>query len=176
MPHRSRVLISGKTVVTKVLPAIWKWKETIPELNEVNNSFGLKEVSLSNLSKICRCNFEEYDAKRLGDNFAQCSNCDKYHSLQKLHQLSTQAALLLATKLQKHLNKAWMHRDLYPANRYQSKCFSHECVTIMHDKMDHAKIASPIFSYKTKHVDGFMKLPDSVIRIVMVMLDTRITS
>ena len=52
MPYRSRVMASGKKVVSKVLPATWKWKETIPEVNEVNTSFGLKEVPLSNLSKI----------------------------------------------------------------------------------------------------------------------------
>ena len=32
----------------------------------------------------------------------------------------------------------------------------------MHDKMDHAKTASPVFSHKTKHLDGFTKLPVSV--------------
>ena len=32
----------------------------------------------------------------------------------------------------------------------------------MHDKMDHAKIASPVFSHKTKHLDGFTKLLVSV--------------
>ena len=106
MPHRSRVLTCGKKVVTKVLPATWKWKDTIPHVNEVNKSFGLKDVSLSNLSKIHHRSFEEYDAKRLGDNFAHCSSCDKYHSLRKLHQPGTQASLLLATKLQMHLNKA----------------------------------------------------------------------
>ena len=61
-----------------------------------------------------------------------------------------------------HLNKAWAHRDLYAANRYRSKCFPHECVTIMHDKMDHAKTASPVFSHKTKHLDGLTKLHLSV--------------
>ena len=131
-------------------------------VNEVNKSFGLKDVSLSNVSKIRRRSFEEYDAKKPGDNFAHCSSCDKYHSLRKLHQPGTQASLLLATKLQMHLNKAWAHRDLYAANRYRSKCFPHECVTIMHDKMDHAKTASLVFSHKTKHLDGFMKLPVSV--------------
>ena len=29
---------------------------------------------------------------------------------------------------------------------------------IMHDKMDHAKIASSKFSHKTKHFDGITKL------------------
>ena len=61
-----------------------------------------------------------------------------------------------------HLNKAWAHRDLYAANRYRSKCFPHECVTIIHDKMDHAKTTSPVFSFKTKHLDGLTKLPLSV--------------
>ena len=96
-------------MVSKVLPAAWKWKETIPEVNEVNTSFRSKEVSLSNLSKIRWHSFEEYDAKRPGDNFSRCSTCDKYHSLWKLHQPSTQVALLLAMKLQTHLNKAWAH-------------------------------------------------------------------
>ena len=162
MPHRSRVLSSSEKVVTKVLLATWKWKDTVRELNEVNTSFGLKKVSESNVNKIRRRSFEEYEAKKLGDNFARCSSCDKYHSLRKLHQPGTQAALLVATKLQMHLNKDWAHRDLYAANRYRSKCFPHECVTIMHDKMDHAKTASRVFSHKTKHLDGLTKLPLSV--------------
>ena len=162
MLHKSRVLSSGEKVVTKVLSATWKWKDTIPELNIVNTSFGLKVVSESNVNKIRRRSFEEYDAKKPGDNFSQCSSCDKYHSLRKLHQPGTQAALLVATKLQTHLNKAWAHRDVYAANRYRSKCFPHECVTIMHDKMDHAKTASPVFSHKTKHLDGLTKLPLSM--------------
>ena len=32
----------------------------------------------------------------------------------------------------------------------------------MHDKMDHAKTASSMFSHKTKHLNGFTKLPVSV--------------
>ena len=86
MPHRFQVLASGKKVVSKVLFATWKWKETIPEVNEVNTLFEFKEVSLSNLSKIRWHSFEEHDAKRPRDNFARCSSCDKYHLLWKLHQ------------------------------------------------------------------------------------------
>ena len=59
MPHRSRVLTCGKNAVTKVLPATWKWKDIVPHVNEVNKSFGLKDVSLSNLNKIRRRSFEE---------------------------------------------------------------------------------------------------------------------
>ena len=115
MPHRSHVLSSGDKVVIEVLLAIWKWKDTIPELNNVNASFGLKEVSKSNVKKIRRRNFEKYDAKKLGDNSAWCSSCDKYHLLRKLHQTMTQATLLVAIKLQKHLG-TWAHRNLYAAN------------------------------------------------------------
>jgi hypothetical protein len=32
----------------------------------------------------------------------------------------------------------------------------------MHDKMDHAKIASLVFSYKTKQLGGLMEFPISV--------------
>ena len=70
MPHRSHVLSSGEKVVTKVLHTTWKWKDTIPELNKVNTSFGLKEVLESNVNKIKRRSFEEYDAKKPEDNFA----------------------------------------------------------------------------------------------------------
>jgi hypothetical protein len=35
-------------------------------------------------------------------------------------------------------------------------------MTIMHDKMDHAKTTSLVFLHKTKQLDGFMKLPVSV--------------
>jgi hypothetical protein len=35
-------------------------------------------------------------------------------------------------------------------------------VTIMHDKMDHAKTTFPIFLYKTMQLDGLMKSPISV--------------
>ena len=81
MLHRSRVLSLGDKVVTKVHPATWKWKDIIPKLNKVNTSFGLKEVSQSNVNKIRRHSFKEYDVKKPMDNFSWCSNCDKYHSL-----------------------------------------------------------------------------------------------
>ena len=35
-------------------------------------------------------------------------------------------------------------------------------LSIIHDKMDHSKTASPHFSHKNKSTEGFMKLPISV--------------
>jgi hypothetical protein len=163
MPHRSRTLPSGEKVVSKVLPMTWKWKKSIPELNTVNSAFGLQDVSISNLSRIRKLNFPEYDAKKPGDNFACCSTCDRLHSLQRTAILGSQAAMLWAQKLKLHLNSTMAHRELYSANCYRLQFFLGECVTIMHDKMDHSKTMSPVFLHKTKQLDGLMKLPVSVI-------------
>jgi hypothetical protein len=59
------------------------------------------------------------------------------------------------------------HWELYSANHYRSRFFLGDCVTIMHEKMDHAKIASPIFSHKTKQLNGLMKLPVSITGILV---------
>ena len=40
--------------------------------------------------------------------------------------------------------------------------FPHECLTIIHDKMDHAKTTSLVFSHKSKDLDGLIMLPVSV--------------
>jgi len=39
-------------------------------------------------------------------------------------------------------------------------------LTIMHDKMDHAKTTSLVFSYKNKELDGLVKLPISIISMI----------
>jgi len=37
----------------------------------------------------------------------------------------------------------------------------------MHDKMDHAKTTSPVFSHKSKEIDGLVKLPVSVTSMIV---------
>jgi hypothetical protein len=84
MLYRFQTLAVGEKVVSKVLPTTWKWKESIPELNTVNSAFGLKDVSISNLSKIRKLNFPEYDAKKPRYNFARYSTCDRLYSLRRI--------------------------------------------------------------------------------------------
>jgi hypothetical protein len=103
-----------------VLPATWKWKEPILELNTVNCAFGLKDVSISNVNKMKKLNVPEYDAKKLGDNFARCSTCNRLHSLQKTAISGSQAAMLLEQKLKLHLDSVWAHQKLYYTNHYCS--------------------------------------------------------
>ena len=93
MPYRFQILASSEKVVLKVFPTTWKWKESILELNTVNSAFGLKDVSMSNLNKIRKLNFPEYDAKKLGYNFARCSTYDKLHSLQRTIVVGSQATI-----------------------------------------------------------------------------------
>ena len=162
MPHKSRVLPSGEKVVAKVLPANFKWKDQIPLVDEHLADCGLPPLSTSNLSKIRRLSYPEYYAKKPGDNFARCSTCDDFQSQKKLTQPGTQASLLWSRKMQVHIDSAYAHRDLYYLNRFRSKSAPHEVVTIMHDKMDHSKTASPTLSHKVKHLDGLMKLPIAV--------------
>ncbi|KAG0581688.1 hypothetical protein KC19_3G000300 [Ceratodon purpureus] len=162
MPHRTRTLKTGEKVVSMILPATWKWKNAIPEINASNESFGLKNVSPFLLSRIRKSNFPEFDAKKPGDNFARCSKCDRFHEQRRGAIAGSSQALLWAKKLEVHLAKARAHREVYYANRRRSQTYPHECLTIMHDKMDHAKTASHVFSHKSKELDGLMKLPVSV--------------
>ena len=64
MPHRTHTLPSGEKVVSKVLPASFKWKDTIAGVNTANAVFGLKGVSVSNISSIRKRKFPEYNAKK----------------------------------------------------------------------------------------------------------------
>ena len=160
MPHQAHTLPSGQKVVSKVLPATFKRKETIPEVNAANAVFGLKEVSVSNINRIRKKKFLEYNTKKPGDNFAHCAQCDRFKTLRRT------TILPLKRKwdhlLEKHLLRARAHRDHYYANRLRSTLYLHECLTIMQDKMDHAKTTSPVFSHKSKQLDGLTKLPVSV--------------
>jgi hypothetical protein len=64
--------------------------------------------------------------------------------------------------LNEHNALARAHRELYYANRNLSISEPEKVLTIIHDKMDHSKIASPHFSHKNKSTEAFMKLPVSV--------------
>ena len=166
MPHKTRVLPFGKKVVAKVLPINFKWKDQIPLVDEHLADYGLLPLSASNLSKIRRLSYPEYYAKKRGDNFAQCSTCDDFQSQKKLTQSKMQASLLWLKKMQVHIDSSFAHQDLYYLNRHKSKSSPHEVVTIMHDKMDLSKTASPVLSHKVKHLDGLMKLHVALIGIL----------
>ena len=162
MPHRTRTPKTGENVISMCLPATFQWKNQIKELNEVNAAFELKEVSTSSLSKIRASKFSEYEVKKPGDNFARCATCDTLQALKQASLAESITNLKWNRKLDKHLVVARAHRDYYYINRYMSHNFPHECLTVMHDKMNHSKTDSPIFSHKSKELDGLVKLLVSV--------------
>ena len=162
MPHHTRTTKFGEKVVSMILLATFQWKDQISKLNEANAAFGLREVSSSNLSKIRGSRFPKYDVKRPGDYFARCGTCNKYKELRKGAIARSEQALKWSRELDKHLAIARAHREFYYAKRYHSLTYLHECLIVMHDKMDHAKTASLVFSYKSKELDSLVNVLVSV--------------
>ena len=76
MPHKSRTKEDGEKVVAMSLPSSFHWNSTLSEINAGNHQLGLKEVSQTGLSRICRESFSEFSTKKRGDNFARCGDCD----------------------------------------------------------------------------------------------------
>ena len=169
MPHRTRTLRTGEKVVSMCLPATFQWKNQIKELNEVNVAFGLKEVSTLSLSKIRASKFSEYEVKKPGNNFARCSTCDTLEALKRASLAGSITNLRWNRKLDKHLAVTCVHRDYYYINRYRSHNFLHECLTIMHDKMDHSKTDSLVFLHKSKELDGLKKLLVSITSMIVLV-------
>ena len=63
MPHKSTTMPTRETVVTKMLPSSFKWKDTLLALNSINSCLELKQISKSGLNKIVNTSFPEYEKK-----------------------------------------------------------------------------------------------------------------
>jgi hypothetical protein len=162
MPHKSRTLQSGEKVPSMVLPSAFRWRDTLPEINSVNSSFQLQHVSASGLSNIRRASFPEYAPKARGDSFARCGECDTLKQLRSACTPGSRAQEVWTRKLKVHLAGQQAHRELYYGNRMMSEKWPEKMLTIIHDKMDHSKTASPHYSHKNKGTDSFMKMPVAV--------------
>ena len=159
MPHKTRTLESGEKVPTMVLPSAFQWSAQLPKLNEANASLGLPPISSSGLSNIQKASFSEFAPKARGDTFARCGLCDQYKQLRSACTPLSYAQEKWSKKLDEHLVGQRAHRDLYYGNRYISEAFPEKMLTIIHDKMDHSKTASPHYSHKTKATKCYMKMP-----------------
>ena len=158
MPHKSRTVASGEKVPSMVLPSAFRWKDSLLEINIMNSSFHLKNISTTRLSNIRRASFPEYAPKARGDSFARCGQCDRLKQLRSACTPGSRAQEVWTKKLKIHLAGQQAHRELYYANRMMSEKYPDKVLTIIHDKMDHSKTASPHFSHKSKAIDSFMKM------------------
>ena len=162
MPHKSRTLDSGERVPSMVLPSAFCWKEKLPEINDVNSLLQLQPIFASGLSRIRRSSFPEYSPKPWGDSFARCVQCDRFKQLRSACTPHSRAQEMWSKKLKVHLEGQRAHRELYYANRMMSEKYPEKVLTIIHNKMDHSKTASPHYSHKNKGTDSYMKLPIAV--------------
>ena len=162
MPHKTRTLSTGEKVVQMVLPTGTKWKNILTDINEVGRIAGCGPISLSKLSVIKNQQFAEYILKRPGDKFARCTTCEKYKGLRDAHPIGTESHTRHQAKYIEHVNNQEAHRQDYYKNRALSIMRPTEVLTIIHDKMDHAKTACPCYARKIKATDGLFKLPVSV--------------
>ena len=162
MPHKTRTLSTGEKVVQMVLPTGTKWKNILTDINEVGRKTGCGPISLSKLSVIKNQQFAEYILKRPGDKFARCTTCEKYKGLRDAHPIGTESHTRHQTKYIEHVNNQEAHRQDYYKNRALSIMRPTEVLTVIHDKMDHAKTACPCYARKIKATDGLFKLPVAV--------------
>src|SRR5450631_355085 len=154
MSHKTRTLTTGEKVVEKVLPTGTKWKDILLDVNAVGEKVGLEPISLSKLNAIKKANFSEYITKRRGDKFARCSNCKKLKRLRDAHTMGTESFAAHQMNYFKHVNMQEAHRNDYYTNRALSISRPLEVLTIIHDKMDHAKTTSPCFANRIKATDN----------------------
>jgi hypothetical protein len=94
--------------------------------------------------------------------FACCGICNNKRSLRDSHPVGSTNYTIFKKAYKTHLAEQEAHRNAYYSSRYMSISKPEKCLTIIHDKMDHAKTASPCFASKTKSTDSFMRLPVAV--------------
>jgi hypothetical protein len=118
----------------------------------------MNKVSPSGLSRIRNESFPQYSPKSQDDSFAYCGQCDKFKKLWVACSRGSRVADLWTRKLGAYIDAQTSHR----ANRRLSEKEPTKVLTIIYNKIDHSKTASPHFSYKNKATDSFMKLPVAV--------------
>ena len=159
MPQKSSIKEDGEKVVAMFLPSSFHWNSTLSEINAENHELRLKEVSATGFSRIRQESFSKFLTKKWNNNFVCCGNCD---DLKQMRFACTRGSVC-QKRLDMYIVGQRAHPELYYANRFISKKEPEKCVTIIHDKMDHAKtISSPHFSHKSKYMDSFMKLSISI--------------
>jgi hypothetical protein len=166
MPHKLTTLPFGETVVIKTLYSSFKWKDTLPALNSMNECLELKTISQSSLSRLVNTSFLKYEKMQDGENFACCGECNILKSLRASSTRGLHAEALWDLKLNEHIVAQHAHWELYYASRNLSISEPKKVLIIIHDEMNHSKTTSSHFSHKNKKKMSFMKLPISIICMI----------
>ena len=167
IPHKSRTTEDGEKVVAMSFSSSFHKNSTLLEINDGNLLLGLKKVFTTSLNRIRKELFLEYSTKKQGHNFAHCGDCDDLKQMRYACTRGSGAYDVCQDRLDMHIASQRAHEELYYTNRFLLEKQLEKCVTIIHNKIDHSKISSPHFSHKRKHMDSFMKLPVSVIGMIV---------
>lgn len=92
-------------------------------------------------------------------NFACHTTCDPLKALKSTSAFRSQLSLFYDQKLNRHCGSQKAYHIIFYRNREKLVTNPTKCHTIIYDKMDHVKMASLVFSHKTKTNDVLMKLP-----------------
>jgi hypothetical protein len=109
---------------------------------QVNFALGLKPVSASTMTHLRQAEFSECRIKPRGDMFARCQVCNNKRQLRDSHPVGSTNYALFDKAYKVHLAEQEAHRNSYYGTRYMSISHPDKCVTIINDKMDHAKMVS----------------------------------
>jgi hypothetical protein len=88
--------------------------------------------------------------------------CDNKRQLRDPHPVGSTNYAIFDKVYKVHLAEQEAHQNSYYGTRYMSISQLDKCITIIHDKMDHAKTASPCFAIKNKSIDAFIRLLEAV--------------
>jgi hypothetical protein len=94
------------------------------------------------------------------------ARCGSKRSLRNSHPVGSTNYTIFEKAYETHLAEREAHRNAYYGSRYMFISKPKKCLIIIHDKMDHAKTASPCFASKTKSTNSFMRLPVAVTGII----------
>ena len=139
-------------------------------INKMGRKAECRLISLSKLNVNKNQLFAEHIFKRFGDKFARCTSYEKYKGLQNTHLIGSESHTIHQIKYIEHVNNQDAHRQNYYKNRVLFIMRPVEVLTVIHDKMKHAKTACPCYAHKIKVMDGLFKLP------VIVTCSYRITN
>jgi hypothetical protein len=114
------------------------------------------------MTHLSQVEFSECKIKSRDDMFVCCGVYNNKRSLHDSHPVGLNKYNIFDKAYKTHLAEQEAYRNAYYGSRYMSISKPKKCLTIIHDKMDHAKTASPCFANKTKSTDSFMRLPVAV--------------
>lgn len=152
MPHKTCTLLIGE------FSHMNKMERPLIVCNAIGEKVGLKHILLSKLSSIKKTNFRDYITKRCCDKFARCSKYETLKRLQDIYTIGSESYVAHQLNYFKHINLQEAYCNDYYTNRVLSIARLLKVLTVILDKMDHAKTTSSCFTLRIKATGEFFDM------------------